>query len=325
MIDKPTLFAAAERFGLDPESLKPLGGFHQNVFLASRPEPARVLKFSPAELPSSQKRELSWIQHLRARGLSVARPVRSLNGEWIETIDAGETSFTVVSMEKVAGSPPDIRQEWECGSDLFTQWGAFLGAIHRETRRFRPPTGLSDFPHFDEQRGWSTLTPDREDPLYFRWKEALKTLQAWPRSASEYGLVHGDFHSRNFHWHDGKITAFDFGDGERHWYLYDLAVTVYHALDVFPREDRDRRNALARDLWEGLRTGYTTEHPGPVLSEERLCILLDYRRIFSHLYLRIHLDRQRLTPKQIRFLDQQRQEILAGTPVWEPHSPIEKK
>ncbi|WZX99118.1 phosphotransferase [Bacillus sp. FSL W7-1360] len=318
MIPTSVLTEAATRFSLDPKSIEPLGGFHQNVFLYPLPEPGVVLKFSPVTQLIASKREIAWIQHLKSCGLSLACPIRSHANHWIESIETAEQPFIVTAAEKVAGSPPNIMQEWEPHADLFTQWGAFLGAIHRETRQFHVPTELPDFPNFDEHTWWPSLTPDRDDPLYSHWEKMLDILQSWSRDKRDYGVIHGDLHAHNFHWHNGKITGFDFGDGEKHWYLYDLAIALYHTLDVFPREEVEKRNALAHNLWEGLRTGYSTAHPDPILSEERLLTLLNYRRLFSHLYLRIHLDDKRLTPKLKRFLSQQEQEVLIEKPVWSP-------
>jgi Ser/Thr protein kinase RdoA (MazF antagonist) len=40
-------------------------------------------------------------------------------------------------------------------------------------------------------------------------------------------LIHGDFGETNYRYQDARLNIFDFDDCCYHWFVYDLAITIY--------------------------------------------------------------------------------------------------
>ena len=88
-----------------------------------------ILRFTHAgeRTAAAIQAELAFLQHLAARGVPVARPIRSLAGRMVESIATPLGVFHAAVFERLLGWQFDI-------SDLaltqFAHWGHALGALH---------------------------------------------------------------------------------------------------------------------------------------------------------------------------------------------------
>lgn len=63
-----------------------------------------------------------------------------------------------------------------------------------------------------------------------RLKNSVSKLN---KDVDNYGFIHTDMRPRNFHYDNWKITHFDFDDISSNWFVYDIAVAVFHETEVY--------------------------------------------------------------------------------------------
>lgn len=99
--------------------------------------------------------EMEWLHHLAKGGLSVAKPIASLNGRDIEQVDDGQGgSFLLRVYEKAPGHKVE---EADWNDELFYALGQYTGRMHKLTKSYQ----LSD-PRYKRQE-W-----DEEEQLKLR-------------------------------------------------------------------------------------------------------------------------------------------------------------
>ena len=93
----------------------------------------------------------------------------------------------------------------------------------------------------------------------------MERLHALPKDRHSYGLTHGDLHQRNFFWHEGVISPFDFDDCVYSWFASDIAIALYYAArhdmssSVDPWTDMDRATFVQYFL-KHLMSGYLSQN-----------------------------------------------------------------
>src|SRR5690606_19104687 len=87
--------------------------------------------------------------------------------------------------------------------------------------------------------------------------DVLSTITNLPKSYSTYGLLHGDLWLENILVDsDLKLTMIDFQDCEKHFFIFDLAVPIYSALEyTFAGNGNivDYGRAITNAIIEGYR------------------------------------------------------------------------
>jgi len=89
--NKSILEKALDCYQILPEQAQPLDGFESFIFEFERDEGPGILRISHNIRRSIEmiRGELDWINYLFNGGASVACPIPSKSGEWVEIIDAG--------------------------------------------------------------------------------------------------------------------------------------------------------------------------------------------------------------------------------------------
>lgn len=129
----------------------------------------------------------------------------------------------------------------------------------------------------------------------------IAELQALPKDADSYGLIHYDFNDGNFtvDYDNGDITVFDFDDSCYFWFMYDLACAWEGGIGrTMFRPLAERQDFMKRTM-EQVLTGYTREN---ILSEEWLARLPLFLRLIQMQEL-LHF---------AQYLDEPDEEIQAG-------------
>lgn len=88
------------------------------------------------------------------------------------------------------------------------------------------------------------------------YKEELGKLS---KGRNCYGMIHHDLHHKNFYINNKEIVLFDFGDCECNWFVYDIAIVLYHALQVINGNDVQRED-FALQFTKSFLKGYNTEN-----------------------------------------------------------------
>jgi Ser/Thr protein kinase RdoA (MazF antagonist) len=189
--------------------------------------------------------ELSFLHHLRSHGVHVAMAIPSIHDENVEKV--GDYLATLFCRAPGLQVTPEARL-WNRA--FFREWGRTLASQHQAARAFCNP--LSGW-----RRDW------RREPVLV---EGLKHIRANDEQLTccidailagldrqgdtfgEVGMIHADLGPQNFRYDpELGITAFDFDNCCRHWFQYDIAVSL-SVLRLRP--DREQ---LVQWIFEGYR------------------------------------------------------------------------
>jgi Ser/Thr protein kinase RdoA (MazF antagonist) len=231
--DDAILQEAMRRYGIAGDQIHLLDGFESFIYEYERGGEPFILRLAHSIRRSESliQGEVDWINHLAAGGASVARAVRSEQGNLVEGIDDGRGGcFLSTAFVKARGKPPG-REEWNEG--FFQIYGQLLGRMHALTRGYRPADPSWQRPHWDdpEMLEVERLLPGSQVKVRERYRALMEHLHALPTSTRSYGLIHQDAHAGNL-FVDGKgtTTLFDFDDCAYSWFTNDVAIVLFYAV-----------------------------------------------------------------------------------------------
>ncbi len=282
-------YAALERWGAAGE-LVHLGTSGSTVYRFEHDGMPWVLRLTHPghrDLEDSAS-EVAFVAHCARAGAPVAAPLASRSGALVEAVEGIVASvFAWAEGERVvAGSP-----HWN--EPMFRAWGEALAQIHEAAQGYEGP------PRWDwRDERWIARAEEflPADDAFSR-AELLRLfaeLDALPKGPGAYGHTHADFGPQNFAWDPrrGALTAFDFGNACRHWFVSDLAIS----LSTLRREpDRDR-------LRDWIVTGYTSVRPLDPHSWAALDSFLQLRILYVYLS-RLDMFGSHPAPDQAAVLD----------------------
>jgi len=171
--------------------------------------------------------EADWILFLALHGIPAAKPIRSHGGKYVELIEVCDISRNLMLFEKAPGSRPT---DWTC--QLIERCGELLGKMHSVTAKYEPICSLIKRPQWHEKTVYNEINEAIkekvfDDPEILRKFDAtMKFIQALPKNSETYGLIHSDFHARNFFVENEQITLFDFDD----WFVSDIATSIFFSI-----------------------------------------------------------------------------------------------
>jgi amicoumacin kinase len=327
-IPKDVLLAGAALFSTSAENLRRLGGMDGVVFEYERDGKPFVLKFVPAAAPPADPSEnlatirvgLDFASYLGENGVSVARPVASTNGRWLELVGGDGATHIVSSSEKAPGHHVDARNPNEWNGCLFRKWGAVTGRMHALTRRYTPPSGGAHLGTWQqEHQGFMKWCGD--DEVREKWRQLGAVLSELPEPPDAFGLIHNDLHPWNFMVQGEneaiEITVFDFDVCNRHWFMTDIGIALYVALGALPRGGEtggESDEAFAARFMRDFMQGYNRENTLDPAWLARLPIFLKYRQILLNIVYSNTWTSER-TPGQEQTLRDWRARILGDVPV----------
>ncbi len=209
--------------------------------------------------------EMTLLDWLAGQGMAVTTPIASKSGRRVETVETDLGTFHAVVFAELHGAQMEIEALSEA---QFEQWGATLGSLHAAMRRYQDPTAPARRTWMDRLTLALLAAPHHEPRVQAECDYLTAWLAALPVTATNYGLIHGDFELDNLFWQDDARAMLDFDDCSSCWYAADVAFAL-------------------RDLFEGgvdlsspsLRafiSGYT-QHA--TLSEEAISHLPTWMRL----------------------------------------------
>lgn len=116
------------------------------------------------------------------------------------------------------------------------------------------------------------------------------------------GLAH-----HNFLVHNGELTILDFGDSEYHWFAYDIAISVYHAVQAVA--ERSQKDEFAKLFFQSFMEGYTQSNSDTGFVSQ-VDYFIDYRYLYSYIYHFVYSNPNELTEVQRTYLDFMRLSLL---------------
>jgi len=293
------------------------------VFKCRRGELDLALKIAPGFAPGHEQvmgstveqvqAEVDFVLHLRGEGVSVAAPVPSAGGAFVETIDAGAgAAFFAYATEFVPGEllPDDDVTVFPKG--LVPVWGRELGRLRAASETWRPVAGR-------RRLSWEEI--DVLDPGYFataelraEWERTIESVRALERDGAGCGLGHGDPHHGNFMWHEGRFTFFDFDACHYGPYIADLASALYNCLPL-PREDVAGRRAFALGFLRDFVGGYRSARSLPPEELAALPLLLKREELGAYGYYRKYWQSEELTERRRAVVAGYESRIARAVPV----------
>ncbi|ACX62779.1 phosphotransferase enzyme family protein [Paenibacillus sp. Y412MC10] len=315
-MEQAVLDQGAERFGRGSYSLKLLGGFDQNVFEYNGEDGRSfIMKFLDASKyrKASIIRELTWMAYLAEQGLNMAVSIRSAQDLLIEEVTHDSKRYHVIAFTKAPGSPlTDVTSDFA----IIKQWGRGMGRMHKLGKKDATASSLVHrmaFPQWNDHVIFTDAFPEAAgERLHTQWQQYLKELESLPQDQEGYGIVHNDLHHHNFHVHNGEIIFFDFGDVSYHWFAYDIAIAIYHAVQTVPE---NRKAEFVARFLDSFLSGYLQEN---TLSEEwiqRIPLFIDFRNIYSYVYFAKFVNWNEMDERTRKYLLAMKADIEAGKSV----------
>lgn len=236
-----------------------------------------VLRFNHASERTAETigAELDYVNALAARGLRVARPVPSLTGKLVESIETAQGLFHAVVFEALPGKSIDLE---EMTPEQLVQWGQTLGQLHQAATHYTKPGRPSWQDHLAMVTELVPTTETSAHQEVARLTRELSQLESHPHN---FGLIHYDFEPDNLIWHAGQPGIIDFDDCAWYWYVADIALALS---DLFG--DRLSQVDFQNDAFQRFIAGYRTVRPIAQTELEQIPLFLRMQNLvsFARLY-----------------------------------------
>jgi len=262
----PFIDAAARRYGVTAADLAPMAGGHiTHVYSFTKDGEDCVLRITPPndeiDLPA-MRAILPWMRFLGEKGASVAAPVPSQNGNLIELIEQDGQTYIAVAFERAPGIRGEELTFDQWSDALIARLGQTAGKMHALAKVYAPPSADLKRPDWDVAGNcFHPLEelPPSEAIVAEKQARIFEIVQALPKDADSYGMIHADLHGGNFFVDvvTNTITIFDFDDCAYGWYIMDIAMGLFDALVLYPGADRE---AFAMWFLRNYLLGYRTEN-----------------------------------------------------------------
>lgn len=211
------------------------------------------LRFAPLEEKPVEfvKSELEFMEYLRHRGLGVAKPVPTQNGEALLQCSTPWGDYAAVVFTRAKGQ----RADRITGNDKFYYlYGKSLGRLHALSGEYTPKANPR--PDWAEQLSWmeGCLTKcNAPMPAIREAKRLREELSCLPQTTHNYGLVHYDYELDNvFYDADSEsITVIDFDDAHYHWFAMDVVATLNNLEEELAEADVTKAQS---NFLEGYRS-----------------------------------------------------------------------
>ncbi|TFG33207.1 hypothetical protein EU528_00655, partial [Candidatus Thorarchaeota archaeon] len=174
--------------------------------------------------------EMEWLYALSQDGISVPKPIRNLDGNWLTVADGNYKVPAKRNSTLVGWSEGRLLQN--AHPKHFRSLGRVIGQLHEQSMKWKRPKGFAR-PHWD----WNGLFGDGFDygfsateareaiPTEHQksFKQVLERVAEFSESHGKgkkvYGLIHADFDVMdNATYYGGEIHPFDFDDcGYGYW------------------------------------------------------------------------------------------------------------
>lgn len=216
--------------------------------------------------------ELDFMMYLLEQGYETVAPVRSKQGNWIETLSTGNGRYHGVVFEQALGECVSIEEMSELH---FQQWGQTLAQLHNLSETYAPSTpsrkSWVDSLHF-------ILSVLRRHPEEHKALKEYERIEAWLSELSfgvgHTGLIHFDFETDNIFYmkEKSRFSAIDFDDSMYHWFAMDITSALR---DLSKQNDDESKKNMNLFI-----SGYRSVKR---LDDEYIKLLPEFQR-FSDLY-----------------------------------------
>ncbi|MFD1428037.1 phosphotransferase enzyme family protein [Kroppenstedtia sanguinis] len=305
----------AARYGVSQDQIYFLKDAENYVYEFEKDHRSYILRITHTirRHPDYIMGELEWLNYLADHGLPVSRAVPSAQGNWIETIPADSGDFLAVVYEKAPGR---IVEAADWNETLFQTWGEYVGRMHALTQGYRlsHPAYKRQEWYEEDQLNLRKYVPSDQMQVFKKADQLMERIHRLPKSKDCYGLVHTDLHQGNFHWHEGRITAFDFDDIGYNWFMNDIAIILYN-VQWYPTVPYEDQAEFVRHFFTHFMIGYRRENDLDPWWAQQIPDFLRLRHVLLYGLFHQFMDLDHLQDEEAQMLRQYRHDIENETPV----------
>jgi amicoumacin kinase len=161
--------------------------------------------------------------------------------------------------------------------------GQTIGKLHALSKNYSP-VDKTVKQHWNMGSLFSGDFNEVSEVAVQKWNTFVGELSNLPKDKNSYGIIHNDLHQGNFYLHKNEIVLFDFGDCEYNWFIYDIAIVIYHAVQSIDENNNKGRKDFAQLFIKTFLDGYSTENNLDSYWLTKLQFFLNYRHIYSYIY-----------------------------------------
>lgn len=255
-----------------------------------------------------QLEEITYTNYLYKEGLGVSPTMVSNKGNQIEKITFNNKEVLTVLYAAVKGKHLS-RNEWN--ADVLKELGKQIGKLHRLTKKFEEIHSvryINDW-YQNEEYDFLKYIPEDETMIRDVAQEIITKINNIPKDKSNYGLLHGDLWLENVLVDDDlKLSMVDFQDCEKNFYIFDLAVPIYSAIE-FSFVGGGNIIEYERDITKAIIEGYQEENNLPKEMLEILPLFIQLKEVFEYSLMHMYWNKEKLTEEQIRIMNHFRRRI----------------
>lgn len=303
-LEKEILQFINEQYPLNFINIKPITNEMYECLTEQGTYFSRITNYKTYE---EQIEEVIYTNFLYQNGLGVPPIIPSLQGNFVEKFTLDKEIFAV--LYKAAPGIHLPRSEWN--SNIFKNLGKQIGKLHRISKSFekiKPVKHINDW-YENEEYNFLKYIPQEETTIREIASDVLTSIKELQKSTSNYGLIHGDLWLENILVeNNSNLTMIDFQDCEKHFYIFDLAVPIYSALEYsFAGNGNiiDYEHSITKALFEG----YQEENELPKEMIDKFPLFIKLKEIFEYSLMHMYWDKEELTEEQVRIMNLYRMKI----------------
>lgn len=255
-----------------------------------------------------QLEEVTYTNYLYKEGLGVSPTIVSVNGKVVEKITFNNKEVLTVLYKSAVGKHLS-KNQWN--AKVLKELGRQIGKLHRLSRTFEeinPTRYINDW-YQNEEYAFLKYIPEEESTIRDVAHEILTKIKNIPKDNSNYGLLHGDLWLENILVDRNlKLSMVDFQDCEKNFYIFDLAVPIYSAIE-YSFVGGGNIIEYGRGIAKAIIEGYQEENDLPKDMLDKLPLFIKLKEVFEYSLMHMYWNKERLTEEQIRIMNHFRMRI----------------
>lgn len=303
-LEKEILQLINERYPLNFINIKPITN---EMYQCNAQQGTYFIRITNYKTYAEQLEEVTYTNFLYQNGLGVPPIIPSLQGNFVEKFPLDKEIFAV--LYKAAPGIHLLRCDWN--SNIFKKLGKQIGKLHRISRSFEqtnPVKHINDW-YENEEYNFLKYISKEETTIREIASDVLTSIKELQKSTSNYGLIHGDLWLENILVeNNSNITMIDFQDCEKHFYIFDLAVPIYSAIEYSFAGNGNIVN-YEHSITKALVEGYKEENELPKEMIDKFPLFIKLKEIFEYSLMHMYWGKEELTEEQIRIINLYRMKI----------------
>lgn len=241
----------------------------------------RVINYKTAE---EQQAEVDWTMWLHEKGLAAPEVIFSKQGLAIETLTYKHKKVRMVVYQAALGGHVQ-KSEWN--GPIFERLGKELGRIHVMSQAYPGNKAAIKDWHVNDEYNWAKYIPKEEKAVRATIAEIFREVEALPKTKETYGLAHGDVWLENVVVDKKKLTLIDYQDCEKHFYLFDLVVPVYSAME-YSFDGKGSIVAYVHEITKAIFRGYASQCTLPPAHIDHVLLMFRLKEAADYMLMHIY-------------------------------------